>query len=192
MLITERDKRIVDWLEEMKVAKSGQIERVFFRGNSQSKILCNRRLLRLYKGKVIKRDRAFINTEFIYYTKKIQQVDHSLYVTEFYTQLVGLGGEVLAFETEKSLDSLRPDALCDYLHTNGKVYQMFVEVHLSTLPFDQGKYENYYQSGKWRQQFDTFPRIILATDRNIQLKESKLRYFKIPLSFKGIETIFRI
>lgn len=189
MLVTERDQRIVDFLDTMKVAKSSQIQRIFFRGSSQAKILCNRRMLRMYKGKVVKRDRAFINTEFIYYRKKIAQVDHSLYVTEFYAQLTGLNGEVIVYEVEKDFDIMRPDAAIDYLY-KGKVYQLFLEVHLSTLPFNQQKYEDFYSTGRWRNNYDVFPRIIVVTDRNLQFKESKLKFIKLPLSMKGIENIF--
>jgi hypothetical protein len=189
MLITERDQAIIDFISKVGAATSGQIARIFCRELKQSRCIANRRLASLYRLKKLKRERPFINQEYIYFCDK-GILEHKLTVAEFYANLFNLPGKILKFEVEKPLDNIRPDIICDYLYKNN-VYQYFGEVHLSTKPFNQDKYELFFESGKYKQWYSVFPRIIIISDRDIKLKTTKLKYIKIPLSCKGLESLLR-
>lgn len=187
-MIMPRDKEILDFIDLLGAASLTQIKRVFMNENKQGKIIARRRLKRLYDLKLIKRDRSFINSEYIYY-KKNTLLEHKLALTEFYTTLQSLPGKILKFDPEKTLDDIRPDAVCDYLY-KGNVYQLFIEAHLATIPFNQQKYEDFYESGKYRQWYKVFPRVIIISDRRIEFKSSKIRYIQISLDCKNIEKVF--
>jgi hypothetical protein len=184
-----RDKEILDLIDRLGAASLTQIKKLFMNGNKQGIIIARRRMKRLYDLKLIKRDRSFINTEYVYF-KKNTLIEHKLALTEFYAALQSFPGKILKFDPEKPLDDIRPDALCDYLYKNN-VYQFFIEVHLSNILFDQQKYEDFYAGGKYRQWYPVFPRVVVISDRDVQFKASKIRYFKIPLSCQGIEYLFK-
>jgi hypothetical protein len=189
MLITQRDQQIIDLIELTGAVKTSHIQRLFMKNKSQGKVIAERRLKSLYSLGMVHRTRAFINTEYIYYKKKTL-LEHKLALTELYIALLDLPGEILKFEVEKQIGDIRPDALCDYLYQNN-VYQFFIEIHLAKAPFNQQKYEDFYSSGKYREIYKVFPRVIIVSDRQVDIKASKIRYIKIPLNCSGIYRILK-
>ena len=188
-MITPRDKQIVDLIGLTGAVKASHIERVFMQNNKQGRNIAERRLKRLYELNIIRRTRAFINTEYIYYNKKTL-LDHKLTLTELYVNLHQLSGQILKFQTEQQLGDIRPDAVCDYLYNNN-VYQFLIEIHLATIPFNQSKYDSFYEAGKYRQWYKVFPRVLIVSDRDIKLQPSRIKYIQIPISCQEINRILK-
>jgi hypothetical protein len=186
-MITPRDNEILNFINITGAATTSQISRAFMGDKSRGEIITRRRMKRLHDLKMIKRERSFINTEYVYF-KKNTLLDHKLTLTEFHIRLRELQGEELRFNAEVQLGDVRPDAVCDYLY-KGNVYQFFIEVHLATMPFNQQKYEDFYASAKYKQWYKIFPRVIIISDREIHLQESKIRYIQIPLCCENIKKI---
>jgi hypothetical protein len=124
-MITKRDAEILDFIELLGAASLSQIKRRFISDKSQGEVIARRRMKRLYDMKMVKRERSFINTEYIYFQKNTL-LEHKLTLTEFNVRLQELTGKILKFDVEKPLGDIRPDACCDYLFNN-KVYQFFIE-----------------------------------------------------------------
>ena len=183
MLITQRDQQIIDLIELTGAVKTSHIQRLFMKDKSQGKVIAERRLKSLYSLGMVHRTRAFINTEYIYYKKKTL-LEHKLALTELYIALLDLPGEILKFEVEKQMGDIRPDAVCDYLHRN-------IEIHLAKSPFNQQKYEDFYSSGKYQEIYKVFPRVVIVSDRQVDIKVSKIRYIQIPLNCSGIYRILK-
>lgn len=66
-----------------------------------------------------------------------------------------------------------------------------MEVHLTNAQFNQEKYENFYVSGKYKQWYKVFRRVIIISYRGLKLQMSSIKYIQVPLSCKDVEIIFR-
>jgi hypothetical protein len=62
---------------------------------------------------------------------------------------------------------------------------------LANIQFNQEKYENFYNSGKYKQWYKVFPRVVIVSDRSLKLQQSNIKYIQVPLSCDGIESVFR-
>jgi hypothetical protein len=125
------------------------------------------------------------------YFKKKGILDHKVTLTEFYCNLLDQPGEILRFDSEVPLDGLQPDAICDYRYKLN-VFQFCIEVHLSPVKFNFEKYDNFLNSGKWKEYFKSFPRVVIVTDKNIKVEHDKIKFFIVSTKGTGIEKIFRL
>jgi hypothetical protein len=49
-----------------------------------------------------------------------------------------------------------------------------------------------YESGVWKEQFPQFPRIVVMTDKPVDLSGTQLRFIKLPLSSENLRQILKI
>lgn len=188
MILQERDKAILDFIERFKAATTSQIAREFFHSNSQAEALARRRLKKLCDEKLLKRERNNINAEYVYYTKKSAQMAHQLILVDFYLQIKRYG-QLIEFTPEKVMGDIRSDAVCKIVR--GNLLHLFcVEVELSNNNFNQQKYETFYSTREYKKWFEVFPKIIIICDKNIKVEPSRLRFVQVPTTLEGLEVIF--
>ncbi|WP_051534132.1 replication-relaxation family protein [Desulfitibacter alkalitolerans] len=170
-----RDRRILEAINKHGVLDTDQIEVLFFNGIKNSKRIAQKRLLKLYETKKIKRGRDIPGAPFYYYSgKKSDQLDHLLSVNWVYIwTMANLRSweQLLSFEYEQDYRILRCDCfvgISNAVTKENKFY--FVEVDLGSNPFDKvSKYNNLYQSGEysgawWVPKTNRFPAILVVTN----------------------------
>jgi hypothetical protein len=183
-MLTKRDREILEFIQEFKVVNQGHVEAVF----KLSKVVANRRLRAITDMKVVRRKRSSMTNNFLYYVDK--PTPHKLLVTNFFIQLLEQGGRVIYFKKEYVLPGLTPDAFCEYKY-NGYRYFFFVEVQISNTKLDTEKYELYFSSGDWKKRFPAFPRIVVISDRKVEIKSrNDLQFIQVATDFNDFEKIF--
>lgn len=165
MVLQERDKKILQFIEQMKACDSTHISRIFFKDISTGPTKSRARLTKLTDNGAIKRSRTYINERYIYYIKKPQQIRHKLILTEAYTRLSELC-EIVEFIPEFKIGDIRADAFV-ILKVNGATKTYFFEVEISHNPFNWKKYKDLYESGLVQKQLGVFPTIVGITDKRI-------------------------
>lgn len=188
MILQERDKKILEFVEKFKVVTTSHIEKEFFAGNKQSARIARRRLKKLYDNKFLKRERNNINAEYIYYFRKPIQIRHQLLVIDFY-QAIKKYGKIIEFTPEKTMEDIRPDAVCKIARDN-HLHLFCVEIELSNNTFNQTKYEQFYASREYKKWFQVFPKVIIISNRIINIKESKIKFIQISTDLIEIQKIF--
>jgi hypothetical protein len=190
-VITPRDQQVLDMLDLLNCASLTQIYRMFYKDQNQGLNICRRRMFKLYdKHKAVKREHPHLNAEYIYYMHKNNQFNHSLILTEFYVKLHELGIEIDKFEKEQPYGNIRPDGMC-ICGYKGFTHYFFIEVHISNNKFNQDKYISYYGSLEWKKYFDVFPKVIILSDKKIDLKPTNLKFIQIPTNCNDILKIFK-
>jgi DNA-binding Lrp family transcriptional regulator len=177
-VITKRDQEVLDFIDKFNVAYSSQIQRLFY----PSQCVANRRLKEMVELKQVKRERANINYQYVYYAKKNNLFAHNLIVTEFYCRLIEEGFEIDEFLPAHMIHGIIPDAYVkagygDYTH------HFFVEVHRSNNPFDWQKYLGIVN------QFKVFPKIIVITDKKFAIPQNNLKFIFLKTDCKDIDAI---
>lgn len=193
MKLLSREKRLLNFIDIFGAATTSQIQKLFYSEKSTDKcarIKAQTRLKMLFDNKYIKRIRSDINSEYIYYQKKTQFLNHQILLVDVYLYLLHIEGDILEFTPEIVFADIRPDAKVvfdDYTFE----HTFLVEVHRGFNPFDQQKYEDFYYSKVWKEYFEVFPKILVVSDRKIQLKPSKIPFVIVPYSLEGIENILK-
>lgn len=154
-MITDRDKKVLEFLRKFHVARTSTIEKLFY----PSGRVARRRLAELHAHGEIKRERDGPGAEYIWYIKRPKQFLHNLMLTDFYRELAQKH-QVTDFIKEPTICGIRPDALIRY---NGNV--AFVEVEVSHKTLDIGKYEQLAKSGEYKKYFHVLPPVILISER---------------------------
>lgn len=101
MLLTDRDRQIVDFLNAGFVGTSKIIEKLFFTDATA----CRRRLCRLAEHEVVNRTREIEYLPYLYFTKPSSKnnLDYKLKVAEFYAELHSLNLEIVEVQIDHKL-----------------------------------------------------------------------------------------
>ncbi|NLY46814.1 MAG: hypothetical protein GX053_12635 [Tissierella sp.] len=182
MRITERDRKVLDFIENFKIATTDTIQELFY----PSLKVAQRRLKLLHDNKYIKRDREHFTSQFYYYIRKPKQLKHSLLLTDFYREL-NKTSSIELFKNEFIIEDLRSDGFVAY-ELKGKKDIAFVEVEISNKGFDIEKYERLYKSMKWRKLFPKFPTIIAITDK--PLPSTRLKVIQVNEDMSNLKEVF--
>ncbi|MGJ0846604.1 hypothetical protein ACR77J_07940 [Tissierella praeacuta] len=178
MIVTERDKKVINFIEENKIATTDAIAEIFY----PCLRVAQHRLKLMYDNKLIKRDRDYYTSQYYYYLKKPKQIKHSLLVTEFYKNLNKIA-DIKMFRSEFIIENIRSDAFVAYEVNNIKKIA-FVEVQISNTKLDIEKYEKLFKSGKYKSYFPVFPSILAITDRKVP--QTNLDLIKINTNFNNL------
>lgn len=170
MIMTSRDKEVIEFITDFKVASTSTIAEVFF----PSKISCYRRLQVLNGHNELKRIRNNINSEYVYYKKLPKQFKHSLLVTEFYREL-HKRSDIISFKIEPTMGNIRPDAVFGYTY-HTKTYVGLLEVEISNKGFNFGKYEKFYSSGEYKNYLPVMPTVFVVGDKVKLPDKSDINY----------------
>ncbi|WP_427340768.1 hypothetical protein [Caloranaerobacter sp. DY30410] len=184
-MITKRDREVINFIKKFKVATTSTIAELFY----PSLRVAQRRLMTLVSHRELKRERYYINQEYMYYIKKPKQLRHRLLLTDFYREIHKLGFEIEYFDNEVIIDDIRPDGLLAYRYQN-KAYIAFVEVEISNKGLNISKYKKLLKTGKYKKYFPVFPIIIAITDHKIPIQQD-LVIIQVKEDLSNIKTCFR-
>lgn len=176
-MITKRDKKVIDFLEQFKIANTSTIHELFY----PSLRVAQNRLKTLTDHKAIKRTRNHINMEYLYYIKKPRQIKHRLLLTDFHRELNKMV-KIIDFQNEFIIEHLRADGFVAYKYNN-KGYIAFIEVEISNKSLDINKYKKLFKEGKYKLYFPVFPKLIVITNKKIsEIKEFEVIQIKEDFS----------
>lgn len=183
-MLTERDNKVLDFVEEFKAVKTSTIQELFY----PSLQVAQRRLRDIIKNSDLKRERYTIDSEYVYYFKKSTQQRHDLILTDFYREL-HKRSDIIRFDKEfTKIQRIRPDAFVVYKH-QGKNYIAFIEIEISNKGLDTEKYKRMYLEKSYKNILPNFPQIIAVTNRNFQKQEFKIH--KLSTNLDNINLIFK-
>ena len=134
-MITERDLRILELLTQLRFMTVKQIQDIIFSKKSPS--ICYKRLDHLIKCKMI--NRKYYNLKeksnaYVYYLDKPpkkKNLKHELLVSQFVTELIKQGHEILEMEKTPVYKGFIPDAIIKFRKMDGSIKHLFLEVQLS-------------------------------------------------------------
>lgn len=181
MIVTKNDKKVLNFIDQFKIATTSTIAELFYPSLRYGQY----RLKLLYENKLLKRDRDPFTNQYFYYNKKPIQIRHSLLLTNFYREINKLA-KIEYFENEFThFEGIRPDGFVAVEFSNKKKEIYFIETEISNKP-DIAKYEELYKSNQWKSVFPKFPKLIFVTDKTVG--ESKLfDVIKIGENLKDIK-----
>jgi len=188
--MTDRDIRILEYLTQVRVSTTEQIQEVFFKGLHHS--IAYRRLSILVECKLVKRVRYRVSNKniYIYYLDSKpskRNLEHDLLITELYVRIRKCGFEILEFERSPIVAGIVPDAIARFRRPNiQEVKSIFLECQLS--PHDCiSKYYNI----KSKVNIDIPGTLYIVTNQH--MKDTELRDLKVvvdDLTFRKLEFYF--
>ena len=103
IILTERDMNIINFIHEVELATTQNINDLFFK--DVSKTVLSRRLNHLVNYSYLKRTRIKeLNNTYMYYiNNKPKHLVHELIGTTFYVSLSNLGYEIIRFMRNKKI-----------------------------------------------------------------------------------------
>lgn len=184
IVITDRDKEIIQFLKDFKVASTNTISDLFFNSSLRP---CQRRLKYLYEHGYINSYQENVITEKIHYVKrKPTNLQHALILSEFMSKLKINNIEVIKYKVPYKFENIIADAFIA-IRINNKNLIYFVEVE-NTKQFDLEKYEKLYYSRSWKDIFPVFPGIIVITDKKVN-RNNIFNIIKIGLDLSNFKNI---
>lgn len=182
IILTDRDKEIIQFLKDFKVATTTTISEIYFNSSVRP---CQRRLKYLSEHGYIKSYQETVITEKIHYIrKKPVNLKHALILSEFIAKLKLNNIEVIKYKVPYKLDNVIADAFIA-IRVNNKNNIYFVEVE-NTKKFDLDKYEKLYYSRMWKEIFPVFPNIIVITDKKVTIN-NKFNIIEIKLDLSNLK-----
>lgn len=102
----------------------------------------------------------------LYY--KSNKIQHFISCSEFY---INFPYKILIYYIEYNLETLIPDIYIRYYnYDKKKEIDMFVEIDrtnsMKNIKHIVKKYEKYFKSMKWKNEFDRFPKCLIVTNNN--------------------------
>ena len=134
-MITDRDKKLLITLTQLRYMTVKQIKDIIFPRVSPS--VCYRRLEYLTTNKMI--NRKYYNLDkktnaYVYYLDKPpkkKNLKHELLVSQFVTELIKQGHEILEMEKTPVYKGFIPDAIIKFRKMDGSIKHLFLEIQLS-------------------------------------------------------------
>lgn len=171
---SRRDKEILLEIERRQALNTDQIAALFFSGISHGHRKARERLLKLYKGRRVKRCRVALTEPYAYYIdRKHGRLEHLLalnWVYVWFTSGLKPWEQVHCFSYESNFGLLQADAFVAIKNNvTGHFKFCLVELDRSANDFDKvRKYNQLYQSedyaGQWWAELaDRFPPVLVVT-----------------------------
>ena len=184
--LTENDNNILNFLALYKCASTATLWRVFYKDKTLR--AAQKRLKRLYDGKVLKRSRDNVLQEWVYYRQvKPTQWKHSLILSSFVGKLHEIGVKIIKEKRPYEVGSMVADGLLVF-EFFGKERIALIEV-CNTNYMDIEKYEKMYRSRVWVNKFGgEFPLVIALSDKKV--KESQhVKPITLKTDFSDLENL---
>ena len=181
IVITERDKKIKEFLEEVQIADTKTLSILFFSNTTLRN--CQKRLKQLVDIKYIKCFRENVLSQNIYYSRyKPKNTKHKIVFSQLLAKLKQEEIEVLKYRCPFQIADIIADGLV-IIKLDNQVKIYFVEVE-RTKKLNIKKYEELYYSRKYKDKFPLMPSILCITDKktNTEHVALKIKTCKIDLS----------
>ena len=186
IVLTQRDREIIQAVTILKALTSTQIERLFYSSQQAQSKRCKE----LVNHKKLKRFRINNWTPYIYYIgKKPAQIQSILAISEFYTLCIENNLNVTYVEREKRYEFdegkfvIVPDALI-VIECDGVEYEFFIEVD-NTKELSTSKYYRAYMEYGFLP-----PPVISISDRKRRNVFDGLEIIKLKLNLSNFKEIF--
>lgn len=185
-MISDRDKKILSWIEEYKTITVKQATWIFFKGNYEG---CRRRLKQLEGYGFIKSYTTKFKQEKAYYMDK-KLSDHDLLIYDFIKEVYRLGGSLYSIKLQPRYlnDMIRPDALLT-IALNDLAYFILLEVdytHYTSI----NKiilYEQLYSTNELQTQcHNTFPILLIARPTHLNINNTSFKLIQTDLNFADL------
>ncbi|WP_122639874.1 replication-relaxation family protein [Romboutsia sp. Marseille-P6047] len=184
IIITDRDKEIIQFLKDFKVATTTTISDLYFNSSVRP---CQRRLKYLSEHGYIRSYQENVITEKIHYVrKKPINLKHALILSQFISKLKVNNINLLKYKVPYKLENIIADAFIA-INVNGQNKIYFVEVE-NRKKFDLDKYEKLYYSRKWKDVFPVFPDIIVVSNKHVS-KHTNFNIINIKLDLNNLEKL---
>ncbi len=185
-MLTNRDIKVIDFLEKYKIAKLTTIQNLFFPSLRTAQL----RMKKLHDKKVVKREKDIYSSEYMYYIRKPSQVKHSLIIADVLGRINNMNSiEIIKFDNEFTINNIRSDFFIAYKYKKtGFIALGEVELSNNNIQKKTEKYEQLFINKTYKGVLPVFPKIIFVTDRKlptckhfeiIQIKENLSNLNKI-------------
>ena len=189
-MITDRDKKLLITLTQLRYMTVKQIKDIIFPNVSPS--VCYKRLEYLATNKMI--NRKYYNLDkntnaYVYYLDKPpkkKNLKHELLVSQFVTELIKQGHEILEIEKTPIYKGIIPDVIIKFKKADGSIKYLFLEVQLSKHSI----YEKYYNINPNKD--PDIPNILYVVTDKLQ-ENHQIRNLRIvidTLDFKKLKFYF--
>ena len=188
--MTDRDSSIINFIHEVGLATTKNIDDLFF--NDVSRTVLSRRLNHLVDYKYLKRIRVKeLNNSYMYYIdSKPKHLVHELIGTSFYVALSNLGYNIIRFMRNKKLGNCIIDIIV-IAEINGTEDVFFVEVqrHFNHITKCTDKYKELYYSDVWKEVFEEFPKVVVVSDMKYLPRYNEFEVLKIKTDYSDINKL---
>ncbi len=189
-MLTERDKRVLKWIEDYKSISVTQAQYLYFNGTYES---CRRRLKQLEDMELLKSYISQFSREKVYYQEK-KLKDHELLVYDFLKVVKKKGGEIrqIKLQPQYLKGLIRPDAYIEFTLENN-LYFIILEVDYThyTSNIKMQLYEKLYREGTLQKQcYGTFPIVIISrpTLNDVRYNSSNFDVIYTDLHYNNLHT----
>lgn len=173
MIITDRDRKIIHYLDRFKYATTKNLADLFFIESGKNYyIIALKRLKKLVANNKIKcitvNNNKIGRPMTVYYLESINKSNarHALAIAEFTAALIKNNVDIVELSVEQYFTKkIRVDAVYKVIYNNKK--RLFIVEFDITKKFNVTKYEYFKKSGEWKDYFKVFPRIVSVTNNKI-------------------------
>lgn len=171
MIITDRDRRMINYVDKVGYATSKNLAELFFKNGSKNYyIVALNRLAQLVgEGRLnmiparISNNGRPMNLYYLGKQPSNKSLKHALALADFSAELTKNNVDILSLEREYyASKTVRADGLYKVIYNNKK--RLFLVEFDITKKFTITKYEYLYSSGEWKDNFKKFPRIVSISD----------------------------
>ncbi|GKX65663.1 hypothetical protein [Inconstantimicrobium mannanitabidum] len=189
-MLTERDTKVLKWIEDNKVITIEEARYMFFEGNYK---VCWRRLDQLEQMEILKSYKNKYDGKKVYYQdKKISS--HDLFIHYFLGEIYKRGGELLQIKYQPRYlnDLIRPDSFLAF-KWNNRVFLILLEVDYTHFT-DTSKfilYEKMFKEDSLGtiKKFGTFPKLLIVRP-NLNTTRYSSKNFEViytTLNYKNLD-----
>ena len=182
MIITDRDRKIKEFLKEVGVADTKTISILFFNDGIRR---CQQRLKILTDHNYINFFREGIPGQNIFYTgRKPKNWKHKIIFSQLLAQLKSQNIKILKYRTPLKVGPVIADGFIA-VNDKGENKIYLVEVERTKL-FNINKYIDLYYSRKWKELFPVFPGILVITNKKVE-KYNKFNIITCKLDLSNLK-----
>lgn len=184
-MLTTRDYEVIDFVKQFKVADTDVISSLFF----PNLRMCQYRLKSISDSNKLKRIRDNVTSKYIYFHKMPNQLNHSLLVTKFYSELCKFAS-VSKFRVEPVYNDIRPDGAFVFNY-NGIPTVGLLEIELSNKGFDWNKYVRFCSHDNYKPFMTVQPTLFIVSDK-VKPIDTCFKYHIIDTDFTNLRHSFGI
>lgn len=195
-MITDRDIKIISFIENIGYASINHINMMFFNNNKYGYDLARKRLKKIANtGEYIK---SFVNKEtyeliYVPYKSKIKCISiHGIKILDYICNLNKLGCSFKYIELEPVFINIKPDAYTIF-EFNGYLYYQLIEVQIRHDVVDLNRFVNIeIVNDILSKTNNVMPRLIIIQDTNRNYEENNPTQFSISQLSLGMEDIAKV